>query len=797
MAKILSATTALALLALAATAPSSHAENLLLDAPEAAAPVAAGDSETILSTRVVTPAAKAPQAADRRLVPFEQSRPAFRLEGEDDSGRLTFNLTAAQAEAGGTLEFSYRNAVSVLPDTAVASVEVNGRAAGTFRIASPNGFTTQALPVAAELLKPGRNSVSIRARQFHRVDCSLEATYELWTEFDPAASGFHPVKPSGFATLADLLTVARTDKGRTDIRVILPQNAPAEMLNDLAPVVQTLALFLNRDDVSVTTAAMPGEGPGIDLYVAAGQAQAAFAASAGAGEMPVGLAVRASADEPDRAVVTLRAQTRGEVAKQLLAAIRGPMKEGLDTGIFATGAGAIFAEAGGRYTLADAGFETNLFTGRLSRSRVDLVMPADFYPADYATIGLRLHAATSPGLKTTSQLLVRVNGAAVSSYPFRNREGQQFDGKLIELPLRAFRPGTNRIEILAELPVAADAACSPAARNDDKPRFILLKETSIEVPKLAKIGRLPDLGAFSGNGYPYADGKPFDLFIGRSDPQSTAAAFTLLSRLALSARKPLSADIKLGKPDGGDGRDALVLSADNSFAEIGTAPKSVFPDGAAPGFDDFSAAPPVREPSAQDLMTTSAIDDGIPFAAGGEDSNALLDAFHKSTEQSADELSLVSRLRGVLSTATSRFGRWLNYDDGSARVGALKPGESLMTLAQIPSPNADATWTVIRAQSPRDLALGVDRLVDPVVWKGLAGGSAEIASADLAVAVQPATTRFISGLSDQSPGNIRRVAAAWFSDNFQFYVGLVVGLMAIFAIWLGRMVPRKGVKSEP
>ena len=43
---------------------------------------------------------------------------------------------------------------------------------------------------------------------------------------------------------------------------------------------------------------------------------------------------------------------------------------------------------------------------------------------------------------------------------------------------------------------------------------------------------------------------------------------------------------------------------------------------------------------------------------------------------------------------------------------------------------------------------------------------------------------------------LRRVAAAWFSDNFQFYVLLIVAAMGVFALWLGWIIPRKGAQSD-
>jgi hypothetical protein len=760
----------------------------LLDAAPSAARILPGDSESILSTRPVPTEAVATKVSG--LVPFEQALPAYHLSGEDAVARLSFNLAADQAASGGQLALSYRNAVSVLPDTSAMDIEVNGKAAGTFRIASPNGFKSETLAIGADFLKPGRNQVVLRARQFHRVDCSLEATYELWSELDPSVSGFVATGRHGFRSFDDLLTVARTDANVTDIRLILPQAATAEMLNDAAPVLQTLALFMNRDDLAVTVGEKPGIGPGIDLYVSSDKTRAQ-ARGADGQAAPYGFSVR-DAGSDGRAVVSLRGATRAEMSSQLLQAIQGPLKESLDSGIFSRQSGTIIADASTTFTLADTGYETRVFSGRLSRTGFNMVMPADFYPADYATIGLKLSAATSPGLKRTAQLLVRVNDRVVTSYPFRNTAGEQFDGKLIELPLRAFRPGNNKVELLAELPVDADETCAPEARDDATPRFILLQDTRIEIPALARIGRLPDIGALAGTAYPYADGRPFDILVERPDAQSAGAALTILSRLALAARNPLNADIRLGTANPAGDRNALVITTQNAFAELGSAGKSAFP---ADAFQPMAASA-----ADVDLIRTATIG-GSVFAASpaqnnDDDSTALLDAFRKSTTRPQDTLSVTSKFQDWFSGAGARFGNWLNYQDGSGSTAKLKPGHSLLTLTQTPSPSGDAVWTVVHAGSPADIALGVRRLVEPAVWQGLNGGSAEIETASLAVNTVPAGSHFIAGMTDQSPSNMRRLAAAWFSDNFQFYVLLIVGLMGVFAVWLGLAIPRKGVRSD-
>lgn len=725
-------------------------------------------------------------ATSAMLVPFEQSADAYTLSGEDDVATFTFALDGPQVSAGGTLNLAYINAVSVLPDTAKMDIEINGRDAGSFAIASPNGVLTEKIAVAPELLKAGRNVVRVRARQHHRVDCALDATYELWTKLDPAQSGFATAASSAFTDFDSLLSVRRNAAHRTDVRIVMPGALSAEALNGVAPVLQSLILFLNRDDVTVSVDDKPGTGPGIDLVMAMDRAGAATLAKLGIANALRGLSVQAGATA-DRARVVLRAANLGDINAAVLSAVKGPMADGLKSGIFEKGRGALVVDAGERRLLKETGYETRVFSGRLSRTDFTVDMPADFYPAEYATIDLRLHAATSPGLEQTAQLLVRVNDKVVKSYPFRNREGEQFDGKRIELPLRAFHPGANRVELLAELPTAADAACRPEERDDGKPRFILLDTTAIEVPALARIGRLPDLAALAGKAYPYGGGKPFDLVIDRANGQSAAAGLAMLSRLALSARAPLTAKIAIGAPSEGTGRDALVVSSQNDFAELGTSGKAAFPDA-----DEVTAS--VADLLKPDPVHTASASDG---AAGTDNDTAdLLQAFHNSTAAEEDELSFGSRAQLWFSAASRSFGRWLSYEgDNTARAAPHGEG-ALVTLSQMRSPDGLATWTVIQANSPRDVDAGVQRLVEPAVWRDLQGGTATIETASLSLVSLPAADRYVADLADRSPGNLRRVAAAWFSDNFQIYVVLVLACLGLFAVWLGLTVPRKGVRSD-
>lgn len=726
-------------------------------------------------------------AAAEGFIAFAEPASAFLLDGEDDVAHFTFHLSGAQAAAGGKLRLAYQNAVSVLPDTSAMDVEVNGKEAGGFAIRSPNGFLEEGLSIPSTLLKPGRNVVRLRARQHHRVDCSLDATYELWTRLDPAKTGFATPKAESFSDFDSLLSIGTNADGRTDLRLVVPASLAPDMLEEALPTLQALVLFLNRQNIDISVADRPGSGPGIDLFVSLDRDGGTLLSRNGLAAAPRGLSVNSGA-EPDRAAVVLRASGSADIKSTLLAAVKGDMRDGLSAGVLGRQQGTIVAEAGTRYKLKDAGYESRVFAGRLSRTEFNLEMPADFYPAEYATVDLYLNAATSPGLKQTAQLLVRVNDLVVKSYPFRDREGEQFKDKKIELPLRAFRPGFNKVELLAELPKTKDDACLPEERDDATPRFILLDDTAIEVPQLARVARLPDLAALAGKAYPFGGGAPFDLVIDRADPQSAGAALSLVARLALAARAPLTADVSFGKPSGTVGRNVLFVTAENDFTELGAASKRAFPSTS----DDAGLL--VASLAMPDPLVTAAVSDQV-MVEGGE-ADDLLAAFQQSTAAEQSELSLGSRFEALFIAATQSFARWLNYEDSFHLAPVKASSDALVRLSQSRSPDGSATWTVVSAGSPRDLEAGARRLIEPGIWSGLQGGAATIETASLVLVNEPAASRYVAAVTDRSPGNLRRLAAAWFSDNFQVYVVAILALLGFFAVWLGRTVRRKGVRSD-
>ncbi len=163
---------------------------------------------------------------DRPIVPDR----TLRLDGEIDYASWGFYLSAAEAARGGTLSIAFTNSVLVLPEASRLRVYLNGREIAQTAIDSPDRTKVIALPISSDLLRAGENALRIEAEMRHRIDCSLDATYELWTRIDTRLTGFtYPGGRAPLAGLGDLPGVGVGTNGATRIRVF--QAAPASPTN--------------------------------------------------------------------------------------------------------------------------------------------------------------------------------------------------------------------------------------------------------------------------------------------------------------------------------------------------------------------------------------------------------------------------------------------------------------------------------------------------------------------------------------------------------------------------------------
>jgi hypothetical protein len=579
--------------------------------------------------------------------------------------------------------------------------------------------------------------------------------YELWTEIDHHQSGFlarSPVAPDDFAALRG---IGRNGTGLTDLRLIMPEGAGAEALNRRVPVLQTLALALNRDDLSVTVARSAGHGPGIDLIVALDEDPTSRVGLRD--DAPYGLSVSEGA-APGRARVVLRAASAGEIPGLLLNTVQGPLKPVLDSGIRAGRKGEIRAGESSVYTLADAGYVTTPFSGRLFHTRFDMVLPADFYPADYATMDLALQAATSPGLKPTSQLLVRVNGHIVKSLPMRDTGGQVFSGRKLELPLRAFRPGRNQIELLAEL-----------ERTADEPLPVFRKGRLRSALHSARYHRDPRSGAGPRGPVartvrhgccrlPYAAPPGVDVHVLKPDSQSISAAMTMIAKMGLAARAPVVTRIAFGQPAPDTG-NAIVIAAAREAEHLSH--NGAGPSGATAQTIDFAPVSDFSDP----IVTSSVNLPGAAIPPGDDNrSGRAACCLPPDTRDLGDAGSPVRSFTSGVTDAYRSFRKWLNYERPSDAAPLQEPRRKAQ-LWQRPSVSGTGVVTWLTADTASDVAAASHLLADPAVWNRMEGEKAILDLDAGSIRTIRPQSHFAHDISDYGPGNLRRIAAAWFQTT--------------------------------
>ena len=161
------------------------------------------------------PAAPAGAGPGRFVVPEE----ALRLEGEMDARTWSVFLTQEEAADEAALTVAYTNAIFVMPEASRLRASLNGEVVLDAPIESPGGLRTIRVPVRRNLLRAGQNRVRVEVSQRHRTDCSVNATYELWTQLDGAATRLTFARGGArLRSLDDLPAVGADVTGTTTLR---------------------------------------------------------------------------------------------------------------------------------------------------------------------------------------------------------------------------------------------------------------------------------------------------------------------------------------------------------------------------------------------------------------------------------------------------------------------------------------------------------------------------------------------------------------------------------------------------
>jgi len=511
---------------------------------------AAARNEALLVTGSVVKS----NGADRVLYHLPATGQGLQLDGESDSKEWPLYIAQEQLSGRVSLHLGYINAVSVMPEASYLAIEVNGVMIGKHAIQSPNRTRVLKINIPTNILVPGHNLVRVSARQRHRVDCSIKATHELWTRIDPAKTGI--VYSSGNSVLksmASIAALARNKAGQVKIRLLAPHVNDRDQVQRLMLLGQEAAIYSEFQNPLVEVAAVPGQGPGLDIYTGSLSNLRRIAPDyASAVRNNNSLQILSSNGKERLALILITGEVTSDkdfdrFKLNLKSLLPEKRKMGSRQGLAAVNRlGNSVVTEGKNVSFSSLGLSSEEFDGHLYRRTLQLNLPSDYFAADYNQAEMHLAIGYAAGLNNDNKFVIRVNGATVTGFALSKSNGHVFKNKMLRLPLSSFKPGVNRIELEAQLANSDDRACSPLAQISGTKRFVMSGKSYIQFPRLAHLARLPDLSGTISAGFPYVvDGvaQPTVISVPNAGYAELSAAAGFATRLAVKSKRALEGQV--------------------------------------------------------------------------------------------------------------------------------------------------------------------------------------------------------------------------------------------------------------
>jgi len=834
--------------AVLAAAVEARAQAIFMSAPQPLSRIEIRKPDPVPAAPVSAPpqsappaAAEAPKGPATLIRHLTNNIQGYRLAGEIGASEWPIYLTEAQARRKLQFQLGYLSAVSVMPEASTLTLTVNDEVVGEAAIKAVPSVKTVVFDIPAGLMRPGFNSVRISTEQRHRVDCSIEATYELWTQIDPTQTGLILGEADArIDALADLGALLPDEQGALPIRAVISAKATGADVERMLRAVQLISIVGRFEQPVVDAGPLAGSRYGINLVVGTAAELARY----------VGLDVLGAIDRPRAIVLPATAERRttivisGASARQVDEAMKQFLvvstPRGSPQGLRAAAAFPGFRiEGGQRVKLSELGLTSEEFTGRLFRAAFNIFMPTDFYAADYGRASVRLAGGYAAGLNSKAQIVMKVNDRTAVSLALLKSAGDVFKDNPLPIPLGFLRPGLNRIEIEAHAPTDEDANCDPLSSIRAKNRFLFLDSTEIEMPPIARVARMPDLAVTATGGFPFAGAarRP-KLYLPSFEQKSIGAAATMVAHLAIAAGRPVDFEITLSAPGAGAGPTlavapldaldpALLQKLDLPAKELREAWRSQIATPKKRADDDILTQVEAMARNRLVLQSNFPMACHPPRPTGGfkaalsrvdRDSSVATIARRPPAAEEAPTRDLFEEWDARLhaeSRWTAAIGAWLSkarewglakFTDANSwvRRGFEHEAESLLVTPRaqlaigqnILGETSEDVWTVVTAPNADALAEAVDCLVDPRVSRQISGRVSVLDMSEAKVNVAPvADARFVV-TQPLSVGNVRLIAAGWLSLHSAAYVCGALALAMALAVATRVFVRNVGRRTE-
>ncbi|CAN7700687.1 cellulose biosynthesis cyclic di-GMP-binding regulatory protein BcsB [Pararhizobium sp. LjRoot238] len=714
---------------------------------------------------VVTPTAQPSEteAFKRYLLPNGN----LDLNGEFEDRAWSVYLTPQQAATGAKLNLGYQNSIFVAPEVSRLSVEVNDAKIADEAVRSPDSVSDLSFNLPKDLLKPGSNLIRLRAHQRHRTDCTIESTFQLWSNVDAEKTylSFSGSDAQGLQSLDDIRAIGVDDNGLTRFNFVVPALEQPSATIPLMRLAQGLAVFADmpNQSFSFNTRSMAGTKPG-ELTVLVGTPAelqpllASLPASASSGPV-AGFVEDPATGSPVFVVSGPTWQAIGTAIESVVAPteVTGPAtRRDVITTQRWHSPDAPFLFSDTRLRFSQLGFKTEEFSGRRFRTDFTVGVPADFYANAYGEAVILLDAAYSPTVLPGSHIDIYVNGNIASTVPITSSGGGILRQLPINVTMRHFRPGVNTITIEAILETEDDKLCAPGATGSETPRFALFDSSEFHMPDFARIAQLPNLAASAGTGFPYGRSQDATrLYLDRIDADTLSAAATFLGRLAVGAGHPIPVET-VASPALIGSRSAIFIGA------LSQMPQTVLTQM---NIAEASRTTWGSDPGGQaDAVTTEAAVDAWREKLRGGVWAGWITAFEDWVKRNFD-----------ISLSSLRFA--------PVSESSFTPSnETSLLVAQSASLDGSGTWSLVAAPTGKDLHESVQALSAQDTWMQLAGHITTYQRGTKTVETVPINDFDFVETQPASLSNYRLIAANWLSTNILTYAVLLTALSVLLGL---------------
>lgn len=736
-------------------------------------------------------------AADAPFRPLAAVQEDLVLRGEYASDERAVFLPSAEVLRATAFRVAFSNAVSNLPEGSRLAIRINDQTIGEVPLDASWQKGSAVIAIPPGILTAGFNSVRFVATQRHRVDCSVAATYELWTEIATAQSGFVGLGAvPQVRRLADLPALVGTASEMTAIRLRLAPDADTVALDRAMRAANALILTSFMQRPKIEAASEPGEGPGLDLIIG-GAAPAngvqlepdlglflAHDASSGRNSLTI-------QNLPGIPVETTLARLEAR------AAARTPVGTAAGRRALANTLGRR-AASGSTLTFADLGLDSRSFDGRFLQTSARFSLPPDFFAAPYGNASLTLDSSFMGEARTGKLINIRINDQIAAVIPINQRGSGIADQRRIDLPIQMFKPGFNTLTFEANLSGSTNA-CDATLPRSDASRLFVGGTSKLSFGALARVEVYPNLSATLGHGFPYSrDGAPIPVAVSPSDARYLDGALTWVGRMTAASGAPLSANFHFGQLDDAEAAGLFFgrpSEASQSLTRTvlrnggsGTARNAASRQGdlrlaAAPG-DRTVQSDAAPAPLGAGRLDALPADRAIPAAAESSPLDSMLSKF-----------GLVQRIaHGDLGAVTS----WLQdfglldkieaFDGGKISAAST---DGLLILQDAGAPAGLSLWrslfdrghgpavkTLVLTADPAQVGDLIDKATSPQFWGRIAGEVSVVKADAWGPANSFARDPLYLASEDVSPANIRLSLAGWLSLNRHYYIG-GFGLLAL------------------